>query len=179
VALLRHEDAASTLMGLIAESQAWARAHPNADDGSESVVATSMSDADIAKLYAWPHTNVSSDGALDGAHPRGFGAFPRVLATYVRNDRALTLADAIRKMTSLAAAHVGLERRGTIAPGAYADLVLFNPASIADHATPASPHLVSTGIEGVWVNGRAVWRNGKPTGAHPGRVLKRAESAHR
>ena len=179
IATARGERPALTLMRLIAEALAWEKAHPNSKETSESVVATSMAESDIGKLYAWPHTNVSSDGALDGAHPRGFGAFTRVLAKYVRNDRVLTLEDAVRKMTSLAAAHVGLVRRGTIAPGAYADLVLFDPATVSDHATPSSPHLVSTGIDGVWVNGRAVWRNGTPTGAHPGRVLRRAESAHR
>ena len=178
LAVLRHEDPATTLMALIAEAQQWERKNPRAAQTSESVVATSMSDADIGKLYAWPHTNVSSDGALDGAHPRGYGAFARVLSTYVRTDHSLTLADAIRKMTSLSAAHVGLSRRGVIAAGAYADLVLFDPATVADHATPAAPHLVSTGIVGVWVNGRAVWRDGKPTGAHPGRVLRRERSAH-
>ena len=179
LAALRHEDPATTLMALIAQAQAWERAHSREPESSESVVATSMSDADIGTLYAWPHTNVSSDGSLDGAHPRGFGAFTRVLATYVRSSHVITLEDAIRKMTSLSAAHVGIARRGTITPGAYADLVLFDPATVSDHATPAAPHLVSTGIAGVWVNGRAVWRDGKVTGAHPGQVLRRAGSAHR
>ena len=179
IATARGERPALTLMRLIAEALAWENAHPNSKETSESVVATSMAENDIGKLYAWPHTNVCSDGALDGAHPRGFGAFTRVLAKYVRDDRAITLEDAVRKMTSLAAAHVGLVRRGTIVPGAYADLVLFDPATVSDHATPSSPHLVSTGIDGVWVNGRAVWRNGTPTGTHPGRVLRRAESVHR
>ena len=139
-------------------------------------LAVTLLSSDIGKLYAWPHTNVSSDGGLDGAHPRGYGAFPRVLATYVRTDHAITLEDAIRKMTSLAAAHVGLTRRGTITPGAFADLVLFDPATVTDNATPAAPHLVSTGVEGVWVNGRAVWRSGKTTGDHPGRVISRVPS---
>ena len=179
LAVLRHEAPAVTLMALIAQAQAWERANHRDPESSESVVATSMSDADIDKLYAWPHTNVSSDGALDGAHPRGYGAFTRVLATYVRTNHAVTLEDAIRKMTSLSAAHVGIVRRGTITPGAYADLVLFDPATVTDHATPAAPHMVSTGIEGVWVNGRAVWRAGKTTGVYPGRVLRRALSAQR
>jgi N-acyl-D-amino-acid deacylase len=173
IAMLRKQDPASTLMGLIAEALAWEKAHPDAKESSESVVATSMSEDDIGKLYAWPHTNVSSDGALDGAHPRGYGAFPRVFARYVREQKAITLEDAVRKMTSLAAAHVGITRRGTIAPGAFADLVLFDPDSIADHATPATPHALSTGIAGVWVNGRAVWHNGTTTGTHAGRVIRR------
>jgi N-acyl-D-amino-acid deacylase len=174
IAALRHEDAAATLMALIAQAQAWERANHRDPESSESVVATSMSEADIGALYAWPHSNVSSDGSLDGAHPRGYGSFPRVFAQYVREQKAITLEDAVRKMTSLAAAHVGLKRRGTITVGSYADLVLFDPATITDHATPAAPHLVSTGVEGVWVNGRAVWRGGRVTGAHPGRVILRA-----
>ena len=179
LAVLRHEAPAVTMMALIAQAQAWERENHRDPESSESVVATSMSDADIDKLYAWPHTNVSSDGALNGAHPRGYGAFTRVLAKYVRTNHSVTLEDAIRKMTSLAAAHVGMVRRGTITPGAYADLVLFDPATVTDHATPAAPHMVSTGIEGVWVNGRAVWRAGKTTGVYPGRVLRRADSAQR
>lgn len=176
LATLRHEAPAVTLMALIAIAQSWERANDRQPESSESVVATSMTDADIGKLYAWPHTNVSSDGGLDGAHPRGFGAFPRVLAKYVRTDHAITLEDAIAKMTSLAAAHVGLTRRGTITPGAFADLVLFDPNTVTDNATPVAPHLVSTGVEGVWVNGRAVWRSGKTTGDHPGRVISRVPS---
>ncbi len=176
LSVLRKESPASTLMGLIGEARAWEKAHNLGPESSESVVATSMSEADISRLYAWPHTNVSSDGSLSGAHPRGYGSFPRVLAEYVRTKKVLTLEDAVRKMTSLNAQHVGLLRRGTIAPGAFADLVLFDPVTVADHATPAAPHLVSTGIEGVWVNGRLVYRAGKTTGAHSGRVLRRGAS---
>ncbi len=177
LAVLRKEIAATTLMGLIKEAQAWEKSHPTSVEGSESVVATSMTESDIAKLFAWPHTNVSSDGALDGAHPRGYGSFPRVLAEYVRSQKALTLVDAIRKMTSLSAAHVGLSRRGTLRPGYFADLVLFDADSVSDHATPAEPRRVSTGILGVWVNGRAVWRDAKTTGIRPGRVLRRTVAA--
>ncbi len=177
LAVQRGEDPASTLMGLIAEAQAWETANPSSQESSESVVATSMSEADIEKLYRWPHTNISSDGSMDGAHPRGYGAFPRMLAEYVRRRKVMPLEEAIHRMTELAATHMGIARRGTIAPGAFADLVLFDPAAVADHATPASPHLVSSGIAGVWVNGRAVWRNERTTGAHPGRVIKRATKA--
>lgn len=177
IAALRHEPPATTLMALIADALAWEKAHPDSDESSESVVATSMSEGDITALLRWPHTNISSDGAMDGSHPRGYGAFPRVLAKYVRDGKALPLEEAVHRMTGLAAAHVGITRRGTIAPGNYADLVLFDPATVTDHATPAQPHLVSTGIEGVWVNGRAVWRGGAVTGVHPGRVLTRQQMA--
>jgi N-acyl-D-amino-acid deacylase len=139
----------------------------------ESVIATGMDEADVARLLAWPHSNVCSDGMLNGPHPRGFGAFSRVLAKYVRGEHVLTLEDAVRKMTSLAAEHAGLMRRGTIAPGNYADLVMFDPATVQDRSSPKNPHLTSSGITAVWVNGRPVWHEGRATGERPGRVLKR------
>jgi N-acyl-D-amino-acid deacylase len=172
LALLRGEDPASTLMGLIRESLAWSREHPEAEE-VESVVGTSMTEEDVAALLAWDHTNVCSDGELDGSHPRGFGAFPRVLARLVRERGTFALETAVAKMSRLAAEHVGLRGRGTIAPGCYADLVLFDPARVNDEATVAEPHRVATGIVEVWVNGRSVWRGGRVTGERPGRVLRR------
>jgi N-acyl-D-amino-acid deacylase len=177
IAALRREPPAVTLMTLIADALAWEQAHPDSNESSENVIATSMRESDIAKLYAWPHTNVSSDGALDGAHPRGFGSFPRVFAEYVRRTPVLTVEAAVHRMTALAAAHVGITKRGTIAPGAFADLVLFDPATITDHATPADPHRLSTGIRAVWVNGQVVFRDGVTTGVYPGRVLRRVTTA--
>lgn len=173
IANLRHEPPASTLMGLIREAIVWEKGHPG--QSAESVVATSMSEPDIEKLMAWEHTNFCSDGALDGAHPRGFGAFPRVLAKYVREEKVLSLEAAIQRMTSLAAAHVGITKRGTLAPGYRADLVLFDPATVADRATTREPHLVSTGIARVWINGQTVYQDGKTTTARPGRLLKRQQ----
>ena len=85
----------------------------------------------------------------------------------------IALEDALRKMSSLAAEHVGIADRGRIAPGMYADLVLFDPATVTDLATPAEPHALSRGVIGVWVNGRRVFDRGRPTGARPGRVLRR------
>ncbi len=172
IAVLRKEPPAVTLLNLIKESIAWAKANPGGR-GGESVVGTSMSEPDIAKLMAWEHTNICSDGSLSGAHPRGFGTYTRVLGRYVREQKVLTLEDAIRKMTSLAAQHVGLSRRGTIAAGQFADLVLFDPGTVIDNATPADPHQVSTGIERVWVNGQTVWSAGATTAHRPGRVLLR------
>ena len=171
IAVTRREDAASTLMGLIAESLAWEKANPGRS--SESVVATSMDEPDIVKLMQWAHTNICSDGSLDGAHPRGFGAFPRVLGRYVRAQNAMTLETAVMKMTSLSAAHVGITRRGTIKAGNFANLVLFDPATVIDNATPAEPHLLSTGIGRIWVNGRTVFQNGKTVASRSGRVLRR------
>ncbi len=167
----RGTDPATTLMALIRESQAWGAAHGG--DAGESVVATSMTEADVADLLAWDHTNVSSDGELDGAHPRGFGTFPRVLGRLVREQHRLSLETAIRKMTGLSAEHMGIARRGVIRPGAYADLVLFDPATVIDRATPEDPHALSEGIQRVWVNGQVVFGEGRPTGAHPGRVIHR------
>jgi N-acyl-D-amino-acid deacylase len=96
-----------------------------------------------------------------------------VLGHYVRERGALTLPDAVRKMTSLAAAHVGLPGRGTIAPGFFADLVLFDPATIADRSTPEQPQTQSVGVRTVWVNGTVVFDGGAITGRHPGRAIRR------
>jgi N-acyl-D-amino-acid deacylase len=126
IAALRGTDPATTLMDLIRLALA---ADSAGRDGDESVVGTSMNEADIERIMRWPHTNICSDGSLAGAHPRGYGAYARVLGVYVRERGVLTLAEAVRKMTSLAAEHVGLEGRGRIAPGFAADLVLFDPAT--------------------------------------------------
>lgn len=171
VARERREPPAVTLMALIAESLAWEERNPG--ESAESIVATSMDEADIASLLAWEHTNVCSDGSANGAHPRGFGAFPRVLKRYVRDQPVLTLEQAIHKMTGLSAAHMGFTRRGTIARGQFADLVLLDPAIVADRATTEEPHLVSDGILRVWVNGRTVWLDGAARQSRAGRVLMR------
>jgi len=179
IAALRDERPSRTLMTLIRDANAMRKdVETRAENGVvsgevESVIATGMDEADVARLLAWPHSNVCSDGMLNGPHPRGFGAFSRVLAKYVRGEHVLTLEDAVRKMTSLAAEHAGLMRRGTIAPGNYADLVMFDPATVQDRSSPKDPHLTSSGITAVWVNGRPVWREGRATGERPGRVLKR------
>jgi N-acyl-D-amino-acid deacylase len=177
IAAIRKEPPAVTLMALIRDALAYEKtlkSTPNTPT-IESVVATSMVEPDIEKLMAWDHTNICSDGELDGAHPRGFGAFPRVLGKYVREEKVLPLEGAIRRMTSLAAAHVGSSKRGTIAPGFRADLVLFDPATVADRATTKEPHLTSTGIARVWVNGATVYQDGKTSASRPGRVLKRQQ----
>ena len=173
IAAIRGTDPATTLMDLIRLSLA---ADSAGRDGSESVVGTSMDEADIERIMRWPHANFCSDGSLSGAHPRGYGAFTRVLGRYVRERGVLPLGEAVRKMTSLSAEHVGLVGRGRIAPGHAADLVLFDPATVGDVATPAAPHELSRGIVTVWVNGEPVWDDGRPTGNHPGQVLRRATS---
>jgi N-acyl-D-amino-acid deacylase len=168
IAAMRGTDAADALMVVIKEGE---------DRGTTaSVIATSMDERDIARLIRWPFANICTDGELSGPHPRGFGSFPRVLGRYVREQHVVSLTEAIRKMTSLAAANVGIDDRGTIAPGQYADLVLFDPRTVIDRATMASPHAVSEGIDTVWVNGDVVFTNGSTTGKHPGKVLRRGSS---
>jgi N-acyl-D-aspartate/D-glutamate deacylase len=169
VANLRGEDAATTLVELIRMGEAM---KAKGESGVESVIGTSMVEPDLARLLAWKETNICTDGELDGRHPRGFGAYPRVLGRYVRERRLLSLEEAIRRMTSLAADHVGLRDRGRLVPGAYADLVLFDPDSVTDRATTSEPQLLSTGIERVWVSGRVVFADGKVTESRPGAILR-------
>jgi N-acyl-D-aspartate/D-glutamate deacylase len=123
-----------------------------------------MIDTDASPVN--PATNAS-------AHPRAFGAFPRVIAKYVREDRALTLEDAVRRMSSLAAHRLGLTDRGLIAPGMAADLLIFDPDKIQDEATFSEPMRFATGIDYVLVNGVPVIDDGKLTDARPGRLLRR------
>lgn len=142
-----------------------------------ALIATSMIESDLDRLLVWPHTNLCTDGQLNGRHPRGFGSYPRVLGRSVRERGALRLEEAVRKMTSLAADHTGLKDRGRLVPGAYADLVLFSPDTVIDRATTSDPHALSTGIERVWVNGQTVFAGGAPTGAKPGKVLRRVSAS--
>jgi N-acyl-D-aspartate/D-glutamate deacylase len=113
---------------------------------------------------------------LSQPHPRTYGTFARVLGHFVRDLRATTLADAIRRMTSFPATNLGLDRRGTLAPGCFADVVVFDPATIQDHATYEKPHQYATGVRHVLVNGVPVVRDGEHTDARPGRVVRRASA---
>jgi N-acyl-D-amino-acid deacylase len=171
IARLRGTDPPATLMDLIREALAYEK--KTGSDDAESVIGTSMSEPDLEKLLAWPFTNVCTDGELDGRHPRGFGTYTRVLGRYVRERKVVSLEEAVRKMTSLAAHNVGLADRGTIRPGAYADLVLFDPATVVDRATTREPQALSVGIQRVWVNGAVVYEAGAAGGVRPGRVLRR------
>ena len=121
----------------------------------------------------WPFTNICSDGTSNGLHPRGFGSFPKVAGPYVRDRHLFSLEEAVRKMTSLAARNVGIEQRGTIAAGTFADLVLFDPTAITDHATFETPQAMATGVQTVWVNGAVVYAAGAVTGRYAGVVVKR------
>jgi N-acyl-D-amino-acid deacylase len=132
-----------------------------------------MKEDDIERLMAWPHINFCTDGGLVGTHPRGFGAFPRVLGHYVRERQVMTLEEAIHKMTAGAALSHGIHDRGLIEPGAYADLVLFDPATVSDRATTEEPRARAEGIEGVWINGHLIYRNGREGRHRYGKVLRR------
>ena len=142
-------------------------------DGGASVVGKSMVEEDIRRFYSQPWVMVASDGGIGLRHPRSAGSFPRVLGKFVREERWLSLQEAVRKMTSAPAARLKLADRGTIAAGRIADLVLFDPATIADRATFQDPFVLATGVKGVWVSGVRVWDGAKPTGAVPGQMLAR------
>ena len=163
IAKLRGTDAPQTMMDMLKE----------AGDGDVGIVATSMDEKDVAEIMKWPFATICSDGTSSGGHPRGFGAFTRVLGRYVREQSVLILPDAIRKMTSASASVMGLKQRGMIAQGNYADLVLFDPARVIDRATTKDARALSEGIERVWVNGEVVYEQGKATGRYPGKVLRR------
>jgi N-acyl-D-aspartate/D-glutamate deacylase len=170
VAARRGVDPATALIDLIREAEDFRRRTGRED--VESVVATSMEEADIERLLRWPHTNLCTDGSLAGSHPRGFGSYPRFLGRYVRERGVVDLASAVHKASGLAAAHMGIRDRGVVAPGAMADLVLFDPDRVLDRATPQQPHALSDGIHRVWVNGEVVYEDGRSTGRRPGRVIR-------
>ena len=142
-------------------------------DGGAGVVCRSMTDADIKVFYQQPWVMVSSDGGIGSRHPRGAGSYPRVLGRFVRQNRWLTLTEAIRKMTSLPATRLRLEDRGLVRQGYKADVVLFDPSRVIDHATFEKPTLISEGVKNVFVNGVEVWRDGAVTGSRPGKALRR------
>ena len=164
----RGEEPAVTYLWLINQSI-------NAGDGKhhESVTGESMTEEDIRVLMNWEHMNFCSDGALKDSHPRGAGSFPRVFSRYVKEMGAMPFESAVRKATSVAAKHVGLQNRGYIRADYFADLVLFDPETIADRATVAEPHAQAAGIRAVWVNGQQVYDDGGVTSVRPGRVLRR------
>jgi len=143
----------------------------DAGNTEAGIIGQSMIESDIKAFYQQPWVMVASDGGIGSKHPRGAGTFPRVLGLYVREKHWLTLPEAIRKMTSLPAKRLRWQDRGMIREGAFADLVLFNPATVIDRSTFARPFTLPAGIEKVFVNGELVWDSNKATGARPGRVL--------
>ncbi|MBI4519775.1 MAG: D-aminoacylase [Gemmatimonadetes bacterium] len=136
---------------------------------------------DVERIMRHPQTMIASDGRLstpgDGhPHPRAYGTFPRVLGHYARERQVLTLEDAVRKMTSLPAARLGLSDRGRVAEGFAADLVIFDPATVSDRATFAEPHQYAAGIDYVMVNGALAVDAGNFTGLRAGHVLRRGQA---
>lgn len=175
IASARGQDPAATLIDLIDQAR---QPKPGGGGYAEGVIATSMAQPDIDRILLWRYANLCSDGALDGGHPRGFGAFPRFFRQYVRERHLLSLEEAVRRTTSLAARNVGIVNRGRIAPGYFADLVLLDTATLAERSTPTQPHLTATGVRAVWVNGVLVY-GGAVTGAFPGQVIRRAAARGR
>ncbi len=171
VARMRHTSPEDTAMDLVVE-----------DDSRVETVYFLMSEDNLKKEIVLPWVSFAADSdpeGIDGVflkfstHPRTFGNFARVYARYVRNDKLLTVSDAVRKMTSLPASNLGIDRRGMLKEGYYADITVFDPATIQDHATFEKPRQLSTGVSEVFVNGKEVIHNGVHTGATPGRVIRR------
>jgi N-acyl-D-amino-acid deacylase len=138
-----------------------------------------MSEDDVRRILAFPATMIGSDGVPGDAHPhpRLWGTFPRVLGHYCREERLFDLETAVHKMTGLTARNFGLKDRGVLRPGAFADITLFDPATVIDRATFEAPTTPAAGISLVIVNGTPVWDRGRATGARPGRVLRRGRDA--
>lgn len=154
-----------------------------AEGGSIPAVYAHHTEEDMNLALVQPWCSIGSDGsayAVSGPlrrgnpHPRNFGAFPRVLGVYVRQRKLLSLEEAVRKMTSLNAEKVGLVDRGTVCPGAFADLVVFDPATVLDLSTYTDPFQYNQGIEYVVVNGQLTLDKGRHTGAQAGHILRRA-----
>jgi N-acyl-D-amino-acid deacylase len=152
------------------------------EDGSRvSTIYFLMSEDNVRKEIALPWVSFGSDEgsyAPEGnfrksnPHPRAYGNFARLLGHYVRDEKFISLEDAVRRLTSFPATNMKLDRRGALKPGYFADVVVFDPATIQDHATYEKPHQFSTGVRDVWVNGVQVLKDGEHTGAKPGQVVR-------
>ena len=151
------------------------------NDGDVGCVYFTMSEDNVRRAVAIPWVSFGSDGGSyategvflnSGTHPRAYGNFARLLGKYVREEKVIPLEEAIRKLTLLPATNLRLERRGALRPGYFADVVVFDPLTIIDHATFERPHQYATGVRDVFVNGVQVLRDGEHTGAKPGRVVR-------
>ncbi len=151
------------------------------EEAAVGAIFFSMSEGDVTAILASDQVSVGSDGrglnamedSGEATHPRSYGTFARILGHFVREKNSLPLASAVRKMTGLSAYRLGFADRGLLRPGFAADLVLFDPAAIADQANFIHPHEYARGIIHVWVNGRPLIQDGKFTGERPGRVLRK------
>ena len=170
VAALRGTSPQETVIDLVLE-----------DDSDVGAVYFTMSEENVRKQIALPWVSFGSDGASQApegvflqssTHPRAYGTFARLLGKYVREEGVIPLEEAIRRLTSLPAANLGLRRRGALSIGHLADVVVFDPDTIQDHATFDHPHQYATGVVHVFVNGVQVLEDGEHTGAKPGRVVR-------
>ena len=145
---------------------------------SPGMIATFGAEPDLVKIIQYPDAAIACDcgASRNAAHPRYFGTFPRVLGHYVRESRALSEAEAVRKMTALPATIIGMVDRGFIAVGMAADLAVFDSATVIDRATYERPTAEPEGVRHVLVNGRVALRDGEPTGATGGRALRRTRA---
>lgn len=152
-----------------------------ADDSRVGTVYFLMSEDNVKRQITLPYMSFGSDAgslATEGVflrsnpHPRAYGNFARLLGKYVREEKVIPLEEAVRKLTSLPAENLKIRRRGALRPGHHADIVIFDPATITDHATFEQPHQYATGVEHVFVNGVLVLNDGDHTGALPGRVVR-------
>src|SRR5499426_1374970 len=169
VAKLRGKDPVETIMDLVLE-----------DRSRVGTIYFLMNEENIKKQIGRPWVSFGSDAASmapEGAflksstHPRAYGNFARLLGKYVRDEKVIPLQEAIRRLTGLPASNLGLDHRGLLKPGMFADVVVFDPATIADRATFANPHQYSVGVKHVFVNGAQVLKDGEHTGAKPGKAL--------
>jgi N-acyl-D-amino-acid deacylase len=170
VAAMRGTSPEDTAMDLLVE-----------DDGRIFAMYFTMSEDNIRKQVQLPWVSFGSDAesmAPEGPfiksnpHPRAYGNFSRLLGRYVREQGLVPLEEAIRRLTSFPAENLKIKERGSLKPGYFADIAVFDPASIIDHATFAEPHQYSTGMVHVFVNGAQVLKDGEHTGALPGRVVR-------
>jgi N-acyl-D-amino-acid deacylase len=169
VAKMRGKDPIETIMDLIAE-----------DESRIDTIYFLMSEENVRKEIAKPWISFGSDEASQAPegvflksnpHPRAYGNFARVLGEYARDEKLISLGEAVRRLSALPAANLGLDHRGLLREGMFADVVLFDPAQIADRATYEKPHQYAVGMKDVFVNGQQVLKDGEHTGAKPGRAL--------
>jgi N-acyl-D-amino-acid deacylase len=139
-----------------------------------------MAEENVKRQIALPWVSFGSDAGAPAAeglflnssvHPRAYGNFSRLLGKYVREEKVISLEEAVRKLTSLPASNLGVKDRGLLKIGYHADIAIFDPDTIGDHATFADPHQYSVGMEHVFVNGVQVLKKGKHTGAAPGQIV--------
>src|SRR5438045_5371468 len=166
---MRGKDPIDTAMDLVAE-----------DESRIGAVYFMMSEENVKKELAKPWISFGSDEASQAPegpflksnpHPRAYGNFARVLGKYCRDEKVITLPEAIRRLSALPATNLGLDHRGFLKEGMFADVVVFDPATIADHATFDKPHQYAVGMKHVFVNGVQVIKDGEHTNAKPGRAL--------